>query len=389
MLFPQENRTSLDSANHAERLYDYLNRSGRPEMGRIRDLLEDWFQRYPGEHQNELRAAFPDKFESCFFELYLHELLLRLGCEIEIHPEMKSTARRPDFLVRQPDGTRFILEAVLATGKSRKELATEARTNEVYDALDRMHSPNFFVGMRTLGAPLTPPPARKMREFLERNLAELDPDDVSFQEAQEDFDSLPHWLFEHDGWRIDFFPVPKKREARGKEGVRPLGAFLPMEMEWLDPQTPIREVIKDKATRYGKLELPFIVAVNALEDFARREHIMDALFGREQWVFYRNDPKAHFQRKLDGIWTSPSGPIHTRLSGVLTAIRLRPQSVSEKGLCLYHNPWAQLPYQGVLDRLPRAIPDMDDHCIKFVDGIPPRELFGLPTGWPELEGDLE
>jgi hypothetical protein len=55
-------------------------------------------------------------FPSAFFELFLHELLLRLGCNVEVHPDPGTgSSRRPDFLVTDPDGQQFFLEAVLAT----------------------------------------------------------------------------------------------------------------------------------------------------------------------------------------------------------------------------------------------------------------------------------
>ncbi|MGH7341235.1 MAG: hypothetical protein ACREKH_12155 [Candidatus Rokuibacteriota bacterium] len=42
------------------------------------------------------------------------------------------------------------------------------------------------------------------------------------------------------------------------------------------------------------------------------------------------------------------------------------------------NPWARLPYAGLLDRFPRLRAGTDE-----IDGESLGDLFGLPPGWPE------
>ncbi len=97
---------------------------------------------------------------------------------VELHPEVANTAHRPDFLVTPLEGETFYLEAVLSTDESREQTAARARMNQVYDALNRMNSPNFFIGMTLAGAPSTTPPARRIRAFLERELSRLDPNEI-------------------------------------------------------------------------------------------------------------------------------------------------------------------------------------------------------------------
>src|SRR5919202_5698397 len=67
----------------AEPEFICLNRSAKPDVSHIRELLEAWLSRYPTSVQTDLCGRFrsPDDtlHRSAFFELFLHELLLRLG----------------------------------------------------------------------------------------------------------------------------------------------------------------------------------------------------------------------------------------------------------------------------------------------------------------------
>jgi hypothetical protein len=47
----------------------------------------------------------------------------------------------------------------------------------------------------------------------------------------------------------------------------------------IDPSREIRPALKKKATRYGKLEHPYLVALNALSTHHHEEAVSDALLG--------------------------------------------------------------------------------------------------------------
>jgi len=51
--------------------------------------------------------------------------------------------------VTPPAGNPFYLEAVLATGESETAAAARARLNSVYDVLNALECPNFFISVRT------------------------------------------------------------------------------------------------------------------------------------------------------------------------------------------------------------------------------------------------
>jgi hypothetical protein len=376
-------------AMYAEPSFAYLNRSARPAAERIRQTLETWFSHYPSEGQTDLCGRFRSDVDqhhySAFFELLLHESLLRMGCRVEIHPNIAEdeTTKRPDFLVESPHGHRFYIEAVLATGESAEEAAARARMDVVYDAINRLDSPGFFVGMDISGAPDTPPSARHIRAFLKARLDALDPDEVSEHLKLGGIRAIPHWRYEHEGWRIDFHPIPKSPKMRGKSGVRPIG-MRSFEAKFVDSSTPIRDAIVAKAGRYGDLELPYVIAVNALDESSvDRIDVMDALFGEEQYIVTFGQSgisESEMSRAPNGAWMSGSGPRYTRVSAVLVAVRLLPWTVGSAGVCLIHNPWAQRPYFSELTRLPQGIPQ--DGRMEWQDGESLAEVLELPAGWP-------
>jgi len=387
-IFDEINRTDNGPSLYAEPEFRYLNRSARAEADRVRQVLEEWLSHYPQSEQAELQARLRSEDDpqhrSAFFELCLHELLLRLGCRVEVHPTVgECTARCPDFLVAAPNSDQFYLEAVLATDESEEEAAARARENVVYDCLNRLNSPDFFIGMRLRGHPATPPPARKIRALLERELAKLDSAQVTRDYETGGLDALPHWLFEHDGWRIDFFPIPKTPQARGKPDVRPIGLHAPAG-RWLNLGATIRDALLKKMGRYGDLGLPYVVAVNILAISVDEDDLMDALFGQEQYlisVAEDGSREVRPSRAPDGAWISKSGPRYTGVSAVLAVARLSPWSILRAATRLYHNPWAQKPYASVLTRLPQGIPCGNQ--IRRQEGERLADILDLPLGWPE------
>lgn len=175
-VFSDPPRIDEEPAAYAEPEFTYLDQSARPEVERIRNVLEAWFSRYPeagrADLRSRLRSTSDHQHRSAFFELLLHELLSRLRCRVTLHPNPPTgTNRCPDFLVVPERGDPFYLEAVVATDESAAERAAQARMNAVYDVLGRLDSPHFFIGIRLRGTPATPPPASKIRSFLFGRLA--------------------------------------------------------------------------------------------------------------------------------------------------------------------------------------------------------------------------
>jgi hypothetical protein len=380
MLFDLLERNDEGPAGYAEPEFTYLNRSARPEVGTFRETFERWFERFPDNGRADLRARFRSENDSqhrpALFELLLHESLVQLRCRVTVHPA-GTTRGHPDFRVECGGDGPFYLEAVVASDETEAEAGARARMNTVYDALDRLDSPDFFIGLDLRGAPDTPPPARRIRSFLAQRLSALDPEAVGRLVNEQGWRSVPHWRFEHEGWRIEFYPIPKSARVRGQPGVRPLAAFF-RQPQSVSPSNAIKDAVVRKGQRYGDVDLPYVVAVNALGLFVGRGDVVDALFGHEQIVVPvgPNGPgPERFGRAPDGAWMGPAGPQYTRISGVLLATRLDPWNIPTAPVCLYHNPWARRPIPPALTSLPRAV--AREGRLEFTEG---RSL-GDVLGW--------
>jgi len=393
MLFENIKRDFKGLRGHTEPLFNYLNRSSRPSMARIRELLESWYSNYPQESRYELRARFrsPDDIQhkSAFFELYMHALVSRLGYRIETHPVIPAASTRPEFLVYREEIPSFYLEATLAAGPS-EETAADKRENAVYETIDRMHSPNFFIGVSVEKSSIKAPPGRKWRTALERWLPTLDPDAVAANMKSDGLEDLPTLKVEEEDWEVTFQAIPKSPQLRGKPGIRPIGLrSIPFhqcnEDDW------IRNAIKEKATKYGNLNLPYVIAVNVLSVFSNEPHmIMDALFGDEQITsYFAPNGKTHDEltRASNGVLRGREGPHNTRVSGIVILSDLLWGNIAKTNPVLWHNPWASRPLDSGLWPFPQWVLNESKSKIVPKTGRNAGDFFGLPEEWPIVDGE--
>jgi hypothetical protein len=376
-LFDDFSRSYQAPAGYGEPDFDYLNRSANEPIRKVRDLLEDWFSRYPESAQSELRQRFRSADEynhsSAFFELWLHELLRSLGCRLEVHPPLAATTRRVDFLVKSPQGNNFYLEAIHGTGESGRESKSRARLNTLYDSLNYLSSPDFFINLEISGAPRSPVPGKDIRKWIEREISMLNPHLIDHFLETRRLDLIPRWRFEHDGLRITCYPTPKPKELRGIPGVRTLATTSFGGI--IDSETPIKDAVIGKAKRYGVLDLPFVVAINTTDHFISERDVLGALYGS---VSGWHEPEMLNDSR--GVWGSDKNPTWTRVSAVLVAMKLRPCKVSAS-VCLYHNPRPRHPYIGELTRLSQVIPR--NNRLISQDGESSESILTLPPNFPE------
>jgi hypothetical protein len=131
---------------HGEPAFGYLDRSGRPEADRVRQLVDQWLARYPAPSRANLVSRFrslnDDAHLSAFFELFIHELVTTRGHRVvDVEPKLSHTEKRPDFLVETVEGRRLYLECALATGRPAQEAAQQERLNRALKAIERAQSP--------------------------------------------------------------------------------------------------------------------------------------------------------------------------------------------------------------------------------------------------------
>jgi hypothetical protein len=360
-----------------ETQFGYLNRSNRDEAEKVRELIEAWLEAYPAEHRKSLvgrlRSQTDEEHVSAVFELLLHALLLWTGHTIvAIEPELGHTPNRPDFLVAAPDGAQFYLEAVTVTGKSKAEVGQERLLSTAVRAIERAAAPNHFLDLHKQGKPNSPISGKKLRRLLAAWIGGL-------PEGEAAKDVAPFVYAEHGvTFTVRAFPRLKPAEP----GDNPIG-ISSGEAVWIAPGRDVRGSLEHKASRYGDLDLPFVVAVNVLGHNAE-DHLADALFGspiavarplsdgQVEWVM---------DRERDGVWRGPRGARKTGLSAVLAFSRLDAWNFAGRPVRLWRNPWGSRP----LADLPLGVPQFNpiEGNMVEVEGESLQAILGLPHGWPE------
>jgi hypothetical protein len=370
-------------ARYAEPSFPYWNRSARRDINHVRIVLEEWFREYPPEHAADLRGRFRSsndvQHRGAFFELFLHAMLRRLDCAVEVHPELPGTTKRPEFRVRTADGVLFYLEAKVAGDESPEKAGERARISLVYDAINDLDSPDYWINVELRTSPATQVKRKKLKEFLREQLSSLDYEDLLLKYRDSGFDEMPRWGYESEGWSAVLFPIPKGA-ARGEHNVRPLGfQFTPIHE--VDTVTPLRSAILEKAKRYGTPDLPFVIAINFVGEHMNGIDEVSALFGDETLVIRSPDGSAELRRVPNGVWTSPQGQ-YRRVSGVLIFRRLNAWNFPSAVGNLYHHVAADKPLTGELTRLQQVIPV--DGELKVCSGEPLGQLFGISPDWLDV-----
>jgi hypothetical protein len=232
-LFDSIIRTNAGPASHSEDQYSYYNRSARASIENIRRLLQQWFSRYPQRDQPELRARFKADFQSAFFELFLHELIARLGGVPLPHPVAETgISARPDFRVDSPRAATTYLEARVTRDESAAEASVRRILGSIHDQINALPIGDWFLRIVDLRVIRSRQPAlRRFKTELLEWLGSLDYDaHLRIKEALQSLDELPTWRFTDEVIEIEISAIPVSRERRGAPDHQPIGIY-PIEGE--------------------------------------------------------------------------------------------------------------------------------------------------------------
>ena len=386
MLFTDRQRDDASPRRDRESSFAFLDRSSRPEVARVRDLLTAAVANYPQTEQPDLqrRIVCNDdvKFRSATFELLLHEGLRRLGFALTPHPALPNgSAKKPDFLVSTPDGATFYLEAVLAKSRDGADTSAEAIKATTLGALRDAPHHSFLVDVYSNGDPVTQPRSRNLVRQVHEWLNSLDPDLLLHQIGELGLESVPEFRWTHEGWELTLRPIPVQPERRGR--TTSLLAALGAEGRWPDEWTPLRDAVEKKGSRYGHVDKPLVVAVNSESFDLDPIDEMQALFGQEEYAEYVGRPELSGRRghAANGAWNGPRGAQARRVSAAWFFNDLTPYTIGSRRNTVYINPWAHIEAPSSLMQLPNAR-FIDDRLVRS-DGIAVRDMFGVGPDWPE------
>jgi hypothetical protein len=300
------------------------------------------------------------------------------------------TSRKPDFLATCPSGERFVLEATVAA-ESNAETAAERRKAEVFDVIDGLTTSDFFLNVNVYDIGPAAPPGARLRDELERWLNTLDPDVVAAAIETNGFsfnEMAPVHVWNHAGWKVEFRPLPVAPQFRGERTHRPIGMHGPGSAYVLDNSGPLQKAIKDKAGAYGRLGMPYIVAVATDSTSPDDFDVTNALFGHEQVTWTQTTggvPDVRTTRAPDGVWLGPKGLQHRRVSALLTTKLLRPWCMHWVAPTLWHHPGADHPLS-IPDSPWRTVAvDASGALVYTEPSLDLPSFFELPPDWPGPE----
>lgn len=388
MLFSEFYRSDTDRKRYSESDFEFLDRSAREDSACIRETLNNWFLRYPEQEKKDLLARFKsrDNYQhySAAFELYLHELLKINGFVVELHPETPGEkGTHPDFLVIDPNGFEFYVEAVQSSDIKRPERSGNSILNVVFDSLNNIVSHDYFLDISYNNLPPTSFSGKKLRIQLQKWLDNLNYEEVYQQLDGDKFESLPKYNFTHEGWTVEFTAIPRSPENRDRPLENVIGSFTPGG-KWLSTWESIRDSLVTKGKHYGDLGRPLLIVVNANVYHLEKIDIMEALFGKETFVFESSDIETvpRMERAPNGLWFGPKGIRYKRISGVLIGFDVKPWTFGVRDLTLYLNPWAYHPINGLICTLPVA--KAYEGKMRWNEGSHPKDILKLPSCYPGI-----
>lgn len=380
-LFDKGMRTDASAKREAERRFAYMNRAATPAANRIREELEGWYGRHP-DPERDLRARFrsddPQNHEGAFFELFLRELLDKLG----LNPTVPRSG--PDFLLSAPSGGVYI-EATHLADRPPDDPALEA---PVFDALNALHGEipaelglDVSVSGSLLRAPPLSPVVRKVAQWLN----DLDPPTAEPSRSVQPTLNLPASP-EYGEWTLSLTATRLAQPRRDGEPVI-VSRTLPGSSGRIGED--LYRAIARKAKKYPDLGNPLVVAVNtsSLDEWESREETT-VLFGRETLhleVASIEDGKVPrvvgATRSGKALWGVRGEAHYPSLSAVLFVRGVTPWNLPAVSGCLYLNPFVDARVPEQLQTLGFAAESGGQvrwHEAKCSVG----EVLGLPSRWP-------
>ena len=342
-LFDDMERTFTGLAEVNESHFSFLNRSAIDRAVVARELCERWYEDYSKDaaeaelkrFRSSFRSSIYRQHYSAWFELLVHQILLRLGFSVSTHPDLHGTDKHPDFAATSGD-SRILVEATVVA-PDNDPFALSPFEQDAQRKLAQLKSTNFFLWILEARGTLDRfLPSRQLLRPFQELLDKHDPDDVTRLIDEEGERAQPMEVIRIRDWELTvaLWPVsPDKRSPR-ENRVIPWGRVAMHDSSV--PQT--RKEISTRSRKYGPADDPLFLAVNVHNRIGFDPELdgNETLFGQ------------------DGIWNRKKHPRSARPTGVIFLTDTNSYSLQGTQACLYVNPSTgatQIP--NALLRLPR------------------------------------
>ncbi len=372
-IFDRVERADLSRRRYSESAYNFLNRSSMSETEAVRGLVDDWAVRFPpstvDDLVNRLRSSNDGEHRAALFELFLHELLIKLGCRVEIHPTVPGRRTSPDFRVQGPNGESCYVEARIVNDQLQDPEGVERRRNRILDILNGDISPDFWLSLEEHNIPSTDPRTSAINTQISTWLRTLNWREERRRMESDSGTEHPTKTFNFDGYCVTIQAIPRAEERRGDKAGGNV-AVPPTRGAFVQRWNAVRDAIKAKASRYGELGAPFVICLDVVDSTVWDDQdIVEALLGEEEHVEVRQPDgswDSQMRRATSGAFVFNNQPRNTRVSAVVAFRRLHLPFLEHALVRCFHNPWAKYPYEGPLRELPQARNESGTY--RFVQG---------------------
>lgn len=251
LLFEQKTRTDSKPALLNNKTFDFYNNSNWDKVEKIRNILNEWYLKFPKEGKKDLKGRFIKSFDSAFFELFVFTLFEKNGFKIEVHPELENSSSQPDFLIRK-DSLELYVEVKVTLGESEESIAQNNILNALFDKINENRFSGYYLSIKSAKLESTnQPSAKKIIKFMHEFHLSLKDNSQKKEFCYNDKDiSL----------RIKFIPIEKY-----DSNLRPISIY-PSKSWWGSGETNLKKKIIDKSKKYKQLNKPLLLFINTLDD---------------------------------------------------------------------------------------------------------------------------
>ena len=384
-LFDPERRGSGMDYGLTSPLFTWLEADDREGVASIRDQLEAWLTSYPtGPDRQDvtarLKSTEDDEHREALLELWTHEILRRLGQSPLPHPSIEGTQSRPDFGATH-ETVQLYVECASSRADSNRS-AEEKRQNIVLDLIDALEIDNFTLdaAFRKIGP--EQPSTRKLRaELVEWVNALNHAEAIARLEAQGP-GGLDTHLWSHEGWEIEFAALPL--QPADEHNASAVGGAVGISQSTVFTVTTprrLRSTVRKKQSWYGNPDRPLVLVLTT-GVHATEQHLIEALFGDQEWHLDRRSDHFSIELTRNGAWRTPGGLSGQRLSGILFKSHLQPWELCAADWSFIHHPDPVHPAPSYLFPFAKEVIWEDGRAQGIAPQIDLCSLFELPNDWP-------
>jgi hypothetical protein len=190
------------------------------------------------------------------------------------------------------------------------------------------------------------------------------------------------WLYPE--WRIRFTAMLITDRKFLKSNPRII-LFGPSGFRIVDDHTQFGDSLRRKASRYGELDKPFVLALQCTRIATNDGELALALFGGTTGGKYSTNGvlPGDMPDDMNGLWASRNGPRARGISAVLSGLHIAPHTVASASPKLFLNPWATMPLEFELPFQKIELNTNTGVLETTQATMPIHKFMGLSSDWPK------